>query len=201
LFSKNYKNIADEQLMVLVGKKDQQAFSELYDRYSDRLVNYFYRMLWQDGEKAQDFMQDLFSKLIHKPHLYDEKRAFKTWVFSIANNMCKNEYRKQEIRKNTSYEVKYDVAGETGAEMEQALDWSEFNAKLDEVLEELDDKKRSTFEMRYREDLSIKEISQAMDCSQGTVKSRLFYTLKILNQRLKVFEGIGTLVALISWLY
>ena len=115
--------------------------------------------------------------------------------------MCKNEYRKQEIRKNTSYEVKYDVAGETGAEMEQALDWSEFNAKLDEVLEELDDKKRSTFEMRYREDLSIKEISQAMDCSQGTVKSRLFYTLKILNQRLKVFEGIGTLVALISWLY
>ena len=182
--------------MVLVGQKDQRAFSELYDRYADRMVNYFYRMLWQDAEKAQDFAQDLFTKLIHKPHLYDSKRAFKTWVFSIANNMCKNEYRKQEVRKNTSYEVTYDVVGEMGTETEKGLDRTAFNERLDEVLRELDETKRCTFEMRYREELSIKEISQAMDCSEGTVKSRLFYTLKYLNQKLKVFEGIGVLMVL-----
>ena len=55
---------------------------------------------------------------------------------------------------------------------------------------ELDEVKRSTFEMRFRQDLSIKEIAQAMDCNEGTVKSRLFYTLKQLNTKLKHFEQI-----------
>ncbi|NNE56465.1 MAG: RNA polymerase sigma factor [Flavobacteriales bacterium] len=201
MFLKNYCNISDEELMIMVGKKDQKAFSELYDRYADRLVNYFYRMLWQDREKAQDFAQDLFTKLIHKPHLYDGKRAFKTWMFSIANNMCKNEYRKQEVRKNTSYEVTHDVAGETGTETERAIDRTAFAEHLNEALTALDETKRSTFEMRYREELSIKEISVVMECSEGTVKSRLFYTLKILNEKLKVYEGIGLMFILIQILF
>ncbi len=200
MFAKSYTQIADEELMVLVGKKDQRAFSELYDRYADRMVNYFYSMLWKDHEKAQDFTQDIFAKLIHKPHLYNSSRSFKTWFFSIANNMCKNEYRKQEVRKNTSYEVTHEVAGETGAETENQIDRNAFNERLDEVLLELDDQKRTTFEMRYREELSIKEISEAMKCSEGTVKSRLFYTMKILNQKLKVYEGIGALLLLIQCL-
>ena len=135
----------------IAGKKDQQAFSELYDRYADRMVNYFYRMLWKDGEKAQDFTQDLFAKLVHKPHLYDGKRAFKTWFFSIANNMCKNEYRKHEVRRNTGYEMPADAEDEHTTDVGGELDKKAFNDRLNEVLEELDEVKRSTFEMRYRE--------------------------------------------------
>jgi RNA polymerase sigma factor (sigma-70 family) len=198
VFSTDYQNIADEALMALVGKKDQRAFSELYDRYADRLVNYFYRMLWKDREKAQDFMHDLFAKLINKPELYDESRNFKTWLFSIANNMCKNEYRKHEVRKNTSYEIRHDVKGESGNETIAAMDKSAFTEKLDDVLGALDEVKRTTFIMRYREELSIKEISDVMECSEGTVKSRLFYTLKILNEKLKVFEGIGAAVLVLQ---
>jgi RNA polymerase sigma-70 factor (ECF subfamily) len=55
-------------------------------------------------------------------------------------------------------------------------------------LEEYSYEQRTTFLLRFIEDLSIKEIAQLTECSEGTVKSRLFYTLKKLGSSLKVYE-------------
>ena len=173
LFGKKYTAESDEQLMVLITDGDQRAFSELYDRYSGKLLAYFHRMLWKDREKAEDFMQDLFTKIIHKPHQYDPSRPFKTWMYSVANNMCKNEYRKQEIRKVTSYSMNEATSVAEGSpDLNRKMDRDTFNVKVMEELEKLDAKKRDTFLLRYKEDYSIKEISVEMGCSEGTVKSR-----------------------------
>ena len=176
--------------MARVCARDSRAFGVLYDRYADRMVNYFYGNLWQDQEKAQDFMQELFTKLVQKPELYQTGRPFKTWLFSIANNMCKNEYRRAEVRKNTRHDLDRDVAGDSGLESTQAIDRAAFNEALDGALSSLDENKRLTFEMRFRQELSIKEIAAAMECSEGTVKSRLFYTLKALNAQLQDYAQI-----------
>lgn len=185
---RKYTSYSDNELMQLVVDKDSRAFSELYDRYSQMLANYFFKMLWQDEEKTQDFMQDLFTKIIEKPHLFDLKRNFKTWMFSVANNMCKNEYRKQSIRKNTSYDMDegYQIKDNQASALDSLQD-SLFSEKLTQELELLDEKQKSTFVMRYFQDMSIKEIAQALDLSEGTVKSRLFYTLKKLTVSLKDF--------------
>ena len=185
---RKYTSYSDNELMQLVVDKDSRAFSELYDRYSQMLANYFFKMLWQDEEKAQDFMQDLFTKIIEKPHLFDLKRNFKTWMFSVANNMCKNEYRKQSIRKNTSYDMDegYQIKDNQASALDSLQD-SLFSEKLTQELELLDEKQKSTFVMRYFQDMPIKEIAQALDLSEGTVKSRLFYTLKKLTVSLKDF--------------
>ncbi|MBL7942120.1 MAG: RNA polymerase sigma factor [Flavobacteriales bacterium] len=191
LFRSSYHSLPDEELMSLVARRDQKAFGVLYDRYGKLMYNYFHKMLWQDREKSRDFTQDLFAKLVHKPELYDSSRPFKTWIYSIAHNMCKNEYSKVEVRRNAREELEYRPATEQRDEAQSAIDRQEFNIKLQEALDELDEVKRATFEMRFRHEMSIEEISEAMQCSQGTVKSRLFYTLKQLNQKLKVFEGIA----------
>ena len=102
IVSKKYATYKDEQLMIEVVKGDEHAFSQIYDRWSKPILNYFFKMLWQDSEKAQDMMQDLFVKIINKPHQYDPKRSFKTWIYTVAYNMCKNEYRKHETRKVVS---------------------------------------------------------------------------------------------------
>jgi RNA polymerase sigma-70 factor, ECF subfamily len=52
----------------------------------------------------------------------------------------------------------------------------------------LDEKHRSVFILRFQEEMSIKEISESLGISEGTVKSRLFYTLKKLSDKLKVFD-------------
>ncbi|MEN8786940.1 MAG: RNA polymerase sigma factor [Flavobacteriales bacterium] len=183
-----YSSYTDNDLMQGILDKDTHAFSELYDRYNGLLVNYFYKMLWQDKEKAQDFMQDLFAKIIEKPHLFDLKRNFKTWVFSVANNMCKNEYRKQSIRHNTSYDIEEGIQiKDTAMDAMDSLQDSQFSEKLKLELDQLDEKQKSAFVMRYFQELSIKEIAETLNISEGTVKSRLFYTLKKLTVSLKDF--------------
>ncbi len=183
-----YSSHTDNELMQLIVERDSQAFSELYDRYNRMLVNYFYKMLWQDEEKAQDFMQDLFAKIIEKPKSFDVKRNFKTWMFSVANNMCKNEYRKQAVRKNTSYDLdeNYQIK-DTAMNAMDSLQDTQFSEKLNQELSKLDEKQKSTFVMRYFQDMSIKEIAETLECSEGTIKSRLFYTLKKLTVSLKEF--------------
>jgi RNA polymerase sigma factor (sigma-70 family) len=184
----NYSSYTDNELMQSIVDKNTRAFSELYDRYNGVLVSYFYKMLWQDKEKAQDFMQDLFAKIIEKPTSFDDSRNFKTWMFSVANNMCKNEYRKQSIRKNTSYDIEegYQIK-DTAMDAMDKLQDSLFSEKLTTELDKLEEKQKSTFIMRYFQELSIKEIAETLDVSEGTVKSRLFYTLKKLTVSLKDF--------------
>ena len=98
LLFKNNKNVADEVLMIRLEEGDQRAFNELYNRYANPMLYYFMRMLKKDKEKAEDFVHDLFAKIIKQPASFDPSRSFKTWFYSVANNMCKNEYKKMQVR-------------------------------------------------------------------------------------------------------
>ena len=187
LFSKEYERLGDERLMELVVRGDERAFAALYDRYHGRLLNYFHRMLWHDRERARDMLQDLFTKLANRPSSYDPARPFQTWLFSVANNMCKNAYRHEEVVRAAAINMRGDpdrVEATNGIGVDHEL----FRGRLDEELDKLEPDHKATFVMRYHEDMAIKEIAAAFGCSEGTVKSRLFYTLKKLAERMKEFD-------------
>lgn len=186
---------SDEMLMALVCEKNGQAFEVLYDRYAKRLYNYFHRMLWKDKEKSRDFTQDLFAKIADRPELFDANRTFVTWIYSIANNMCKNEYAKHEVRSRVHKDIR---SGDSHTELPsggKGMDKAAFMQKLSHALSELDEVKRTTFELRFDQELTIPEIAEVMQCNEGTVKSRIFYLLKDLSVKLKAYEGI----LLVSW--
>src|SRR5262245_31137130 len=99
MFRNRLTRRSDEDLMRLVQQGASDAFAEIYWRYSTPMVRYFYRMLWKDQHKAQDFLHDLFLKIVERPEHFDVNKKFSTWLYSVAHNMCKNEYRKQQFRK------------------------------------------------------------------------------------------------------
>jgi RNA polymerase sigma-70 factor (ECF subfamily) len=178
-----------------VTQGDQRAFDELYQRYSTKLLHYFYRMLNQEEARAQDLLQDLFMKVIEKPQLFDPNRRFSTWLFAIASNMVKNEYRSRQVRSVMTYPEdlsqvnnQLDLSTET---LEEALTLTHFGHCLQAELQYLSQAHREVFILRYQENLSIREIGEIMTCLEGTVKSRLFYALRNLAQRLKVFDPKG----------
>ena len=108
----------------------------------------------------------------------DPARPFSTWLYSVANNMCKNEYRREEVRKKAAPELRYEANGTVQSTAGDGLDRAHFSERLDAELDLLAHDHKATFVMRYHEDMAIKEIAVAFGCSEGTVKSRLFYTLK-----------------------
>jgi RNA polymerase sigma-70 factor (ECF subfamily) len=190
LFRPNYSNQTDEQLMTAMSKGDKMAFDELYKRFAGQLRGYFQKMLWQDKEKAEDFVHDLFAKLIRNPDYFDVNRSFKTWLFSVASNMCKNEYKKQEVRKNTSNGIEeYRSVSSTNDVVSEVQD-AQFKQAFEKCLSELDEKHREVFTLRHFDGLSMKEISEVMEINEGTVKSRLFYATKQLSEQLKAFNPV-----------
>jgi RNA polymerase sigma-70 factor (ECF subfamily) len=192
IFKNKYKKLTDEKLMQCIQRGDTSAFNELYNRYSQRLLFYFFRELGGDEEKAQDFLQEIFLKIVEKPGLFDTERRFSTWIFTVAYNMCKNEYRRLEVREIVENNVDMEAISYDGEsefhQAEQQADQKMFERALLAQLEKFDDGHRSAFLLRYQQDFSIKEIGEILGCSEGTVKSRLFYTTQKLAAKLKAFN-------------
>lgn len=188
-FNSSYKEINDEALMVKIQNGDHKAFEELYDRYAEFLFKYFFRRLWKDKEKSEDFVQDVFTKIIQNPESFDSGRSFKTWIFSIANNMTINEYKKQEVRKNTVPGL--NLEAERVSSDQNPLKNVEnkiFKEALEKELGRLDEKHRTCFELRHINGFSNKEVAEMLGISEGTVKSRLFNAIKNISEALKVFQ-------------
>ena len=165
---------------------DHAAFSELYLLYKSRMYYYFYRMLGNSAEHANDFLQELFMKLIEKPENYNPSYNFSTWLYSIANNMCKNEYRRRDVRQEyhsvEALEPQIEFLSESSIEPEQAIE------KIFQTLDLLGEEHRSAFLLRYREGFSIREVAEILELPEGTVKSRLFYAKKILAEKLEYLK-------------
>ncbi len=185
---RTYRDYSDEALMEACASGDELAFSALYDRYAQALMGYFWRMLWKDRELAEDLVQDLFAKIARQPELYQPGKPFKTWLYSAANNMCKNEYRKHAVRERGKDVLMNGQSAATAPESPDKMDRELFHIALDDALNKLDEKEREAFVLRFREELSVKEIAGIADCSEGTIKSRLHYTLKKLHKQLHVFH-------------
>jgi RNA polymerase sigma-70 factor (ECF subfamily) len=187
LFRTELRDLSDERLMERIVAGDERAFGALYDRYQRKLLAYFRRMLWNDRERAQDFLQELFTKIAQRPGSYDPARPFSTWLYSVANNMCKNEYRREETRRAAVPHLRAGFEHVDGVHGD-GVDRERFCVRLDEELDRLEPDHRATFVMRYHQDMAIKEIAQVFGISEGTVKSRLFYTVKKLAGRLGEFD-------------
>ncbi len=190
LFKPKYTSLSDEELMKALSKGDQRAFDELYKRFYAQLLGYFKNMLWGDREKAEDMVHDIFAKIIKNPDYFDTNRSFRTWLFSVASNMCKNEYKKQAVRKNTSTGVEDYRSISSNTNVLAEVQDIQFQQAFEENLAKMDEKHREVFTLRHLEGLSMKEIAEVMEINEGTVKSRLFYATKFLAEKLKVYNPV-----------
>jgi RNA polymerase sigma-70 factor (ECF subfamily) len=175
----------DEMLMQGVASGWQPAFDELYHRYAQRMHSYFYRMLWQNPALAEDCTQELFIKIIRYKTRYDSSRSFSTWIYTIACNICKNEYRRQEVKTKLH---QGPVTDSTMAHGDKNIDLKQFAGAVRQELAALDEEKQTLFVLRFEEQLTVPEISNIMNIPEGTVKSRIFYLLKHMGSRLKTYQ-------------
>lgn len=179
-----FPTLSDEALMVQVMDHHAHgALVELHRRYSKRLLGYFIKMLNKDTELAQDFVQEIFLKLMEKKHLYDPEKKFYSWMFAIASNMCKTAYRHHGKTVSLRPEVHQSSALD-----ENLLEKKEFAEALHVALDQLDHIHKEVFVLRFLEHFSLQEIAEIADISTGTVKSRLFNATRKVAGQLKAFN-------------
>jgi RNA polymerase sigma-70 factor (ECF subfamily) len=176
------QHLTDEQLIKIYqsneGNKSQVAFGHLYNRYAKLMLNYFYFSLHYDHNKAQDFVQYLFVKILEKHHTFNNDQFFKAWIYRIAANMCNNEFRKNNVIR------KYHDHIKSSSEIMTLS--PETEKDLRKCITDLNPEQRSLIVLRFKLKLSIKEIAQIYECPEGTIKSRLFYATKELSKLFKV---------------
>jgi RNA polymerase sigma-70 factor (ECF subfamily) len=190
MFRKLLNKKTDEALMQLLQQGDAKALSELYSRYSKPLVRYFYRMLWRDAALAQDLLQDLFVKLIERPQYFNVERKFSTWIYSVAHNMCKNQYRKHQYDRQAKVDMHDEHIEGKESNIVSDLDHREFAKTLDKVMTHWEEDDRSLFVLRHEMEMSFPEIATVLNCAEGTAKSRWFYLRKELAQQLHEFQNV-----------
>jgi len=179
----------DTQLASRAAAGDYAAFEELVKRYRNEvhaLAFYFVR----NREDAWDISQEVFVKAHRGLKRFRGDASFKTWLMRITTNQCKDFFKKRRLRTVSldGGEQTWEVPG-TGANPERSARAQELGAAIDEALGQLSHKHRTALVLREFEGLSYEEMAEVMECSMGTVMSRLHHARKKM-QRLLIEAGV-----------
>lgn len=189
---------ADADLVREAAQGDREAFRALVERYQRRVLGVVLGML-HDRDAAMDVTQEAFIKAYRSIGSFKGDASFYTWIYRIAVNLA-IDWQRREWRRPVA-EAPRGPAGETSGEdpIERIGDESPaadpFHATSDrqlrervrEAIEELTPDHKAVILLREVEGLSYDEISRVMQCSKGTVMSRLHYARKKLQKRLQEF--------------
>lgn len=159
-------------------KKEQSGYVELYKRYFPSLAKY---AAWTigDKEKGKDLAQKIMLKLYERPELYDPGRSLKTWLFTILKNQIKNEWRNQTNRKRILDLIpKQNETYTTDQDDENRIQ------SIYDALNHLSENHKEIFLLKYSNNLTIKEIGDILNISEGTVKSRIFYSTRAIREHI-----------------
>jgi len=185
----NQFSYTDEELIARFQEGDEQAYTELVNRYRDKLMTFVYRFV-NDMEQAEDIIQDTMLKLYTHKHYYRNIAKFSTWIYTIAGNLAKTELRKRKNRKVTNisqmgpedrdYELP-SVAPET----DEVVQSEYIEKKIQAAIQNLPLHFRTVTILRDIQELSYEEISKIVEVPLGTVKSRINRARLQLQKELK----------------
>ncbi len=158
-------------------------FRELYERFKDRVYNVCYRITG-NATDALDASQETFGILYRKVGEFRFQSKFSSWVYRIAVNASIDLKRRSSARKLLSLEALEDANGSgrrSGTEIrDDAIEMpvasasrAELELEIQKAISRLSPKLRTVTVLRYTESQSYQEISQTLQISLGTVKSRL----------------------------
>ena len=185
----------DAQLVARAQSGEVSAFDDLVVKYTPRLYGLVYNMT-SNHEDTNDLLQDVFSKAYKSIRGFRGKSSFYTWIHSIAVNMTLNFLKKRGRRFQMSLDD-VDASIQNDKEfIEQTststpvreVDLTELQRRLNESMQKLSDEHRAVVTMFHIQGMPHAEISKILNVSEGTVRSRLFYANRQLQNYLEEFR-------------
>ncbi len=185
-------DLDDHDLVDAARRGDRDAFRTLFERYHRRAYALAFGVL-RHQDDALDVVQDAFIKAHKYLDKFEGNSSFYTWLYRIVMNLAIDHIRKHRRVKPVELdESKLEDGGGDdallprilGANPGRALMDKQIRARIDQALSELSDNHRAVLIMRELEGLSYEEMAAAMECSKGTIMSRLFHARRNMQKRL-----------------
>ncbi len=158
------------------------GFEVLVGRYKNSIVSFLFRFTG-DFRTAEDLAQETFLRVFRKIHDYNSTAKFSTWIYTIASNLAKDEFKRRA--RHPAKSLDWRGGGDTTRDMPQAkadttgsvpdvrLEHDEARQNVNKALNLLDEHDREVLLLKDVQGLSYEEIAEVLDLPMGTVKSRI----------------------------
>jgi RNA polymerase sigma-70 factor (ECF subfamily) len=184
---------------------DREALEELFRRYEKGLYGFVNRFVGGSADPA-DVYQEVVLRAIENLDRFNPKLSFRTWLFTLAANHCKNILRSREqrgkfhmpsIRRlgDDSETDIMDTAPDEAPGPDRRAENSEFVDALERELLNLPRLQREVFVLREFNDISFNEIAAILKIPEATARSRMFLAVEHLRARLRIFSGSATAIS------
>lgn len=197
----------DREMMAAIVDKDATAFETLVDQYGDRIRQHIIRMVRDEATTADLYQSTLMKIWDHAEQWRGDGRLI-SWLLRIATNLTLNHLDHIKRRRETPLELpEENMRGSENGEDDQPFvpGWmidptahpdldAEHNERaeiIQTVINTLPPEKRTVFYLAHQTSLELNEIADKLGVPEGTVKSRLHYTMKTLMAQWKEFDSEG----------
>lgn len=172
----------ENELLARIVRADELALKELYCIYYSRLRRFVARI--NGGRAVDEIINDVMFVVWQKAGTFNRQCRPSTWIFGIAYNKARQAFKADR----PDFVESLDAIGMDSQELgiiDSGLRQLEMNNLLTEAFRCLSPEQRAVIELTYFHGMSYQEISQVMDCSENTVKTRMFYA------RIKLSKVLG----------
>lgn len=183
----------EEELVKRTLQGDTRAFEELVQQYESKIYALTYRYMGNEDD-AYDMAQEAFIKAYRSLRSFKGHSSFGTWLYRVTTNVCLDELRRRK-RRIVPLSLDEPLAIREGDEVEKEIpdntptadilyEQKEFSQYIQDLLDQLKPDHKTAIVLRDVLDLSYEEISEVLNCSIGTVKSRISRARETLRKKI-----------------
>jgi RNA polymerase sigma-70 factor (ECF subfamily) len=181
----------DAALVARARAGEYAAFEQLVRKYRNDVYALSYHYV-RDREEAWDLSQEVFVKVHRALRRFRGEASFKTWLLRITSNQCKDFFKKRRLKTVALETMEGHTDPPAAAQRpDERLASKELGQKIQQALETLPEKHRSAIVLREFQGLSYEAMAEVMECSLGTVMSRLHHARKKMQKALTAMGVAG----------
>ena len=190
---------SDEELMLCYRGGDEAAFEMLYRRHEKPLLNFLYRLV-MNAVDAENLCQETFFRIVRAKKKYEATAKFKTWLFQIALNLCRDRRRRMKHRSSLSLNTQassqndgdielQELISDPSSDLQKNVETNELEALVQRAITCLPEEEHFVVALKEYQGIKFSEIANIMNCPIGTVKSLNHRAHKKLRKILSKYIG------------
>ena len=176
----------DKELLLQFRDRSQKerAFTAIIKKYQEKLYWHIRRMV-VNHDDANDVLQNMFIKVWKGLDNFREDSQLYTWLYRIATNECLTFLEQEKKRSVVSLEDEMDSGLSNKVKADSEFDANKLEWRLQVAIQQLPEKQRVVFNLRYYDEMPYQEMSRILDTSEGALKASYHHAAKKIEEFLK----------------